>query len=113
VVIGERTFGQGIVRSIFQLKSGVGAMKIPVAAYYRPNGRSMNRYPEAKDSDDWGVTPDPGYTIALSDEELKQFDQDRSLRDALTSEATPKRGFQDAQLQKALEYLEHQLRPRQ
>jgi carboxyl-terminal processing protease len=109
VVIGERTYGQGIVRSIFQLKSGVGAMKIPVAAYYRPNGRTMNRYPEAKDSDDWGVSPDPGYAIAFSDDELKQYEKDRSLRDTLSSEATPKRGFEDAQLQKALEYLERRL----
>src|SRR5262249_40844318 len=43
IVVGERTYGQGIVRSLFQLKSGVGAVKLPVAAYYRPNGKAMNR----------------------------------------------------------------------
>jgi len=64
VVVGERTFGQGIVRSLIQLKSGIGALKLPVATYYRPNGKSVNRFPASKDSDDWGVTPDEGYAVA-------------------------------------------------
>jgi carboxyl-terminal processing protease len=63
VVVGERTFGQGIVRSLVQLKSGLGALKLPIAAYYRPSGRNVNRYPVSKDSDDWGVSPDEGYAL--------------------------------------------------
>jgi len=109
VVIGERTYGQGIVRSIFQLKSGIGAMKIPVAAYYRPNGKPMNRYPDSKESADWGVHPDPGYEVAFTDEELSQYEKDRSARDALSAENTPRTKFQDTQLQKALAYLREQL----
>jgi len=109
VVVGERTFGQGIVRSLFQLKSGVGAVKLPVAAYYRPSGRSVNRFPDSKDSDDWGVSPDAGYEIALTDEELKQYEQDRAARDTLSSETTPKTEFHDRQLQKALECVQAQL----
>jgi carboxyl-terminal processing protease len=68
VIIGERTFGQGIVRSLFQLKNDVGALKLPVAAYYRPNGKNVNRYPEAKDSDEWGVSPDAGYEVLFEEE---------------------------------------------
>ncbi len=109
IVIGERTFGQGIVRSILHLKSGVGAMKLPIAEYYRPSGKRVNRYPDAKDSDDWGVSPNPGYAIALSDEELKQFEKDRAVRDSLTKEATPETKFNDRQLQKALEWVQTQL----
>jgi len=109
VVVGERTFGQGIVRSLFQLKSGVGAVKLPVAAFYRPSGRSVNRFPDSKDSDDWGVSPDAGYEIALTDEELKQYEQDRAARDTLSNETTPKKEFHDRQLQKALECVQAQL----
>jgi len=105
VVIGERTFGQGIVRSLLPLKSGVGAVKLPVAAYYRPNGKSMNRFPASTDSDDWGVRPDAGYEIALSDEEFKQYEKDRAARDVLNSDAMPGGGFQDRQLRKALEFV--------
>ena len=105
VVIGERTFGQGIVRTIVQLKSGVGALKLPIAAYYRPNGKAMNRYPGSKDSDDWGVSPDPGYEVVLSDEEFNEFQRESSVRSGLSNEPTPKTEFKDRQLQKALEWL--------
>jgi carboxyl-terminal processing protease len=73
VVIGERTFGQGIVRSILPLRDGIGSLKLPVASYFRPSGKTMNRYPGATESDDWGVTPDSGYEVALTEEELKEF----------------------------------------
>lgn len=108
-VVGERTFGQGIVRNLFQLKSGVGAVKLPVAAYYRPSGKSMNRYPDSKDSDDWGVLPDAGYEIALTDGESKQYETDRAARDALNNETIPNAEFHDRQLQKALECVQAQL----
>jgi carboxyl-terminal processing protease len=110
VVVGERTFGQGIVRTILNLKSGVGAVKLPIAAYYRPSGKSVNRYPNSKDSDNWGVSPNPGYEIVLSDEELKQYEIDRAARDALTHEVKPDARFNDRQLQKALEWVEKELR---
>jgi carboxyl-terminal processing protease len=110
VVIGERTFGQGIVRSLFQLKSGVGALKLPVAAYYRPSGKSMNRYPDSKDADDWGVTPDAGYEITFTDEEMRQYEKDLAARDAGNNEAPPKAEFHDRQLQKALQCIAAQLR---
>jgi len=110
VVIGERTFGQGIVRRIFQLKDGVGAMKLPVATYFRPNGKPMNRFPDSQDSDDWGVSPDAGFEVALTDDELKDYEKDRASRDALTGEATPKTGLQDSQLEKALEFLRERLK---
>ena len=108
VVVGERTFGQGIVRSIFPLKNGVGAVKLPIAAYYRPSGRSVNRYPDSKDSDDWGVTPDAGYVVTLTDTELNQYEQDRAAR-ASSADGTSKVQFQDRQLQKALECVQAQL----
>ena len=104
VVIGERTYGQGIVRSIFQLKSGVGAVKLPIAAYYRPSGKSVNRYPDSKETDDWGVSPDAGYDISVSDEEWRRYLQARNARDL--SPEPPKGEIQDWQLQKALEYLQ-------
>jgi carboxyl-terminal processing protease len=69
-VVGERTFGQGIVRTIVKLKSGMGALKLPIAAYYRPSGKNVNRYPASKDSDDWGVMPDEGFALAPGDDGL-------------------------------------------
>jgi len=108
VVIGERTFGQGIVRSLIELQGGMGALKLPVAAYYRPSGMNVNRYPYSKDSDDWGVTPNAGYEVALTDDELKAYEIDRAARDRLNGATTP--DFQDRQLKKALDCLLAQLK---
>jgi carboxyl-terminal processing protease len=110
VVVGERTFGQGIVRKLIQLKSGMGALKLPVSAYYRPSGKNVNRFPGSKDSDDWGVTPDAGYEEVLTDEELKQYNKYRAERDELNNSGKPAAQFQDRQLQKAVEYILAQLR---
>jgi carboxyl-terminal processing protease len=103
MVIGERTFGQGVVKSLFPLKSGIGAVKVPIAAYYRPSGKSMNRYPTSNDSDDWGVRPDSGFEVLATDEELKEYEKDRAARDVLNSNAVSE--FRDRQLQSALEYV--------
>jgi carboxyl-terminal processing protease len=108
LVIGERTAGHGIVRSLFKLKSGIGAVKLPIAAFYRPNGQAMNRYPDSKESDEWGVTPDPGWVIALSDEELEQYLNDRAARSTVQGGPAPKSTFVDRQLAKALEALQTQ-----
>jgi carboxyl-terminal processing protease len=109
LVVGERTFGQAIVRSLIPLQGGVGTLKLPVATYYRPNGKNVNRFPSSKDSDDWGVTPDPGYDVAVTDEELQHYEKDRATRGLVSTVETPTADFQDRQLLKAVEYLEAQL----
>jgi carboxyl-terminal processing protease len=109
VVIGERTFGQGIVRSIFPLKDGSGSLKLPVASYFRPSGKTMNRYPGAADAEDWGVKPDAGYEVLLTDEELKALEKDQSARDFQGSGTPVTTGFQDRQLAKALDYVREQV----
>ena len=112
VVVGERTFGQGVVRSLIPLPEGVGTLKLPVATYYRPNGKNMNRFPGAKDSDEWGVSPDPGYEIALTDEESRQYQKARAAREVLNGYPREEVGFQDRQLQKALDCVQAQLKHR-
>ena len=103
IVVGERTFGQAIVRTLVSLRGGTGALKLPIAAYYRPSGKTMNRYPDSKDTDDWGVKPDTGFAVAITDEELQQYERYRIERDILNNPESPKTKFMDAQLQKALD----------
>jgi carboxyl-terminal processing protease len=109
IVIGERTYGQAIVRTIVPLKGGLGSLKIPIASYYRPNGKSMNRYPDSKETDDWGVKPDAGYEVPFTDAELKEFYKYRVEREKIKSLDKPEAEFQDRQLQKAIEYLSAQM----
>src|SRR5690606_39035153 len=70
IVIGERTFGKGLVQAIVPLPSGNGQLKITEADYYLPSGRSLHRHP---DSEVWGVDPTPGYEVPLTDEQLVQL----------------------------------------
>ena len=56
------------------------------------------------------MSPNPGYEIAPTDEELKQYEKDRATREALTNEAAPEAKFNDRQLQKALEWVQSRLR---
>jgi len=105
VVVGERTIGEGLVKSLFQLQGGIGALKLPTGAYYRPSGKSMHRYPDSKASDDWGVRPDPGYEVVLNDEELQQYEKQRSQRDIMNGGESTPAAIPDRQLQRALEAL--------
>jgi len=103
LVVGERTFGQGIVRSLVKLQDGLGALRLPVAAYYRPSGKNVNRYPHLTEADEWGVKPSAGYEVVLTDDEMKQYEKDRSARDILSN--SPKDSFHDRQLQRAVECI--------
>jgi carboxyl-terminal processing protease len=107
-VVGERTFGQGIVRTLVRLQGGLGTLKLPVAAYYRPSGKNVNRYANSAESDDWGVRPTEGYEVVLTDDEVKEYEMDRSAREILNP-TTSKTPFHDRQLQTALEWVIAQL----
>jgi carboxyl-terminal processing protease len=106
VVVGERTFGQALVKNIIPLQGGKSALKLATAAYYRPSGKNMHRYPNSTEADDWGVIPDENFQVAMSEEELKQYQKYRQQRDVLSDNASPAVEFHDRLLQRALEYLQ-------
>jgi carboxyl-terminal processing protease len=124
VIVGERTWGKGSVQNVIELEGGKSLLKLTTAGYLRPNGHNIHRTPDAKESDEWGVLPDPGYEVKLDDKEQAAFIEYRRKRDILLvnhavkpKEAgrpaaaevkapdEPKSDFVDRQLQKALEYL--------
>ena len=51
-IVGEKTFGKGVVQQIFNLSGGAEA-KITVAKWYRPNGKNIQHI---------GITPDKTIT---------------------------------------------------
>ncbi|MGH7224320.1 MAG: S41 family peptidase [Gemmataceae bacterium] len=66
VIIGERTYGKGSVQNIIEMHQGKdrSALKLTTASYWRPSGKNIHRFPDSKDSDDWGVRPnDSGYKL--------------------------------------------------
>ncbi|WDI40241.1 S41 family peptidase [Bremerella sp. P1] len=120
-VVGERSFGKGTVQSIFPLDGDRRAMKITTATYWRPNGSNIHRFPDSKEEDDWGVTPDEGGEMELDDETLTKVIKARRLHDVdrtnfsnpdeanereISDEEKELLDFEDPQLQLAIELIE-------
>lgn len=70
-IIGERTFGKGSVQNVIELEGGKAALRLTSAHYYPPSGRNIHKRAKAKDSDEWGVTPDDNLVVPLDDEQKK------------------------------------------
>ena len=88
VVMGERTWGKGSVQNIIELENGRSALKLTTAAYKRPSGKNIHRFPDSKDKDEWGVMPDLGYELGLNDQETHDLLVDRRNRDIIAAHAT-------------------------
>ena len=82
-VVGETTFGKGIVQTVHTFPSDGAGLQLTVSKYYTPNGRSIHEI---------GITPD---VEVIMPEELKTK---AVLEDA-----------EDVQLQKGIEILEQAL----
>jgi len=87
VVIGERTWGKGSVQNIIELENGRSALKLTTAAYKRPSGKNIHRFPDSKDKDEWGVMPDSGYELGLNERETHDLLVDRRNRDVIVAHA--------------------------
>lgn len=75
IVVGTRTFGKGKVQDVKNLPSGLGRLKITTAYYYVPDGtdglgRNIQRLP---DSDIWGVDPNDGFYVPMTNTEYVQM----------------------------------------
>ena len=68
-VVGQRSFGKGSVQNLIDLDGGNSILKLTVASYYRPSGENIHKFPHAKATDKWGVLPNPGMDVKLSQRE--------------------------------------------
>ena len=80
-VLGGRSYGKGTVQKLIPIESGRSLLKLTSAHYRRPNGKNIDRSADALDSDDWGVSPDPGREVPLTDQEYEAYAKYRSARD--------------------------------
>lgn len=89
VIMGERTWGKGSVQNVIPLEEQRSALKLTTASYRRPSGHNIHRFPDAKESDEWGVMPDKGYELKLDDGELYALIDDRRKRDIVLPKEPP------------------------
>jgi carboxyl-terminal processing protease len=120
VIVGERTFGKGSVQNIYPMEDRATALKLTTQSYRRPSGKNIHRFPDSKDSDEWGVSPTAGYEVKLTDEERLQYLIARRKRDVVHGKiGTPRpeekkdakdAPFTDKALERALEYVRGELK---
>jgi carboxyl-terminal processing protease len=121
VVVGERSYGKGSVQNIILMEKESSALKLTTASYWRPNGKNIHRFPDSKDTDDWGVKPSPGFEVPMKDDERVEYMVWRSDRDIVRNKPKPegedkdkkdgkeKKPFVDRVLQKAVEHLKKEM----
>ena len=90
VILGTRTFGKGSVQSVIELSDG-SALKLTIARYYTPKGRSIQAE---------GITPDIVVEPSLSKKKLKGH-----LDSTVKSEEAEEEVVADYQKKIALDYL--------
>jgi carboxyl-terminal processing protease len=98
VVVGERSYGKGSVQNIIPMENGASALKLTTASYWRPSNKNIHRFPESKEEDEWGVHPNPGFKVDLSDDERIDYYKWRRERDRVRppGEPSPKAGLNPA-----------------
>lgn len=89
VVVGQRTWGKGTVQNVIPLEHGSSALKLTTATYWRPNGQNIHRMRTATESDNWGVRPDEGLEVALTDDEYRRVYEQRRARDVVADQPQP------------------------
>ncbi len=66
IVVGTRTYGKGSVQQLRPLDTAGGTLKFTVATWELGSGRRLQRI---AGEDTWGVDPDPGFEVIVSDRE--------------------------------------------
>lgn len=118
LVVGERSFGKGTVQELLPIEAGASLLKLTRASFWRPSGKNIHRMgidrDAALDDPDWGVSPDEGYEVELSDEQFIELAKQRAERDVTVFD--PDGGldyeeqlFDDPAVDIAVAYLQEQL----
>jgi carboxyl-terminal processing protease len=103
-VVGERTCGRGGVQNVHTL--GEGKLRLTTAYLVRPNGKSLARLRlPGRDEDEWGVTPDPGFTVDLKPDDRCRLRDHLDAALSLPSRRGPPDAFWDRQLDASLTVL--------
>jgi carboxyl-terminal processing protease len=122
VIVGERSYGKGSVQNVIRMENNTSALKLTTASYWRPSGKNIHRFPDSKETDEWGVKPNDGFEIKMKDEERLEYMINRAERDVIRGKPgdkqppktkpddKPKKEFKDRVLEKALEYLRGEIK---
>lgn len=81
-IVGEQSWGKGTVQHVISIERGKSALKLTTARYWRPSGKYIDRSDdEAKKTGVWGVQPNDGCKIEMTEEMLFENARQRNIRD--------------------------------
>ena len=92
-VVGQRTLGKASIQTPVYLP-GISdwSFRLTAGTFNRPSGKNLQRFPDSKKEDDWGVRPDKGFEINVSPalvQRLKGWHEEFALRPGVSREALP------------------------
>lgn len=108
VIVGERTYGKGSVQNLIELAGGEAAIKLTTATYRRPSGVDLQRPARSQRDGVWGVTPDTGLAVPLTEEQTGRLAAQRKAFEAEHAQEpadTPSEIIEDAALDLAVKHL--------
>ena len=112
IIIGQQTFGKASVQNVVELEEGRSALKLTTGSYQRPNGKTIHRFPGAKE---WGVRPNEGFEVKMTERQIGNFILQRRKRDIVPNRQAEKttddreEPMDDPQLSRALAHLRSEL----
>lgn len=114
LVVGTRTFGKGSVQSVIDLPDG-GALKLTIARYFTPSGRSIQALgiaPDVLADAEPPPAPDPSAPAAERERDLERHLPNSQNNDA-EPPPIPGSELRDPQLRMAYQVLRAQIRMRE
>ncbi len=92
-VAGQRTLGKGSIQTPVYLP-GIAqwSFRLTAGTFNRPSGKNLQRFPDSKKEDDWGVLPEKGCELPVSpalSQRLKAWHEEYALRPGKSTEALP------------------------
>ena len=103
VIVGKTSFGKASVQSVIPLSDGSG-LRLTVAKYYTPNGRSIHRNDEAKTG---GIDPDIAVKVSNEQEVKLQIQSEQVFKQGEDPESIidKQKRVSDDTLERAVELL--------
>lgn len=106
--MGERTQGECGVHNFMSLDKAM--LRLTTSTFYRPSGKKLDKvYVPDVDDNEWGVSPEPKYTLKLSSEERKKLEDHLDRQTFIVAKEQSGKatepGFVDRQLEMALKDL--------
>ncbi|VTS00882.1 S41 family peptidase [Tuwongella immobilis] len=92
ILAGERTRGKATIQKGIEVGLGDQMFKLTTGFFQRPSGKNLQRFPDSRLTDDWGVQPDDNARFPLTDdirEEIRNHWTLQILRPADAGEILP------------------------